>query len=201
MTLLLNDDKGIEVNAEIKTAQGFLSEPMWTAGENFAEDSTTGEIIKVENAIGETLVIPYEEGDKKIVFCGQFNENMHWNGHCVINVYSQDVLINITEANYDDGLLLSYKQAFVDNGSWYTSNRKIIDCINGYDVSDGETWRYKYSGDIRMSFNFLEVESKDIFTVDRLRIGEKLLEYYQGRTYKGKYSDGTGNAIFNMLFA
>ncbi len=191
----------LKVNAEYeprvhilnKDASKVIDEPSLPDNTLIAYDIYTGNSIKSDQIINEKVIIPYEEAGYMILFYGKVNANYCWDGDCIINAYKDDVLVYITEAKYNDGELNSYKQAFVDSGFWYTSKRRVIGEKEGTTITSGETWKYDYSSDIKMNFNFEKPKSQDMYTVDKLRMlkFQQLREYYYGNTWNGLYDDQT----------
>ena len=126
------------------------------------------------------LLLPYEDDGAEGVFYGSFSENNRWDGNCIVNLYKDGKLVLITDAVYDDGKVLSCKQAFpdvttgerLDDGTvlkqdiWVVSDRVIE---NG--VSRGETWHYFRDGDFKQQFDADEVTFEDIISVDDFEIG------------------------------
>lgn len=156
----------------------------------------------VKQLAGQPILLPYTENGKEIFFYGQLDGNGNWDGHCVVNVYKDDKLELITDAQYDSGKLLSCKQAFPDSSTggqdvWVISKRVIED-----DHSSGETWRFFRSGDFAKDFTIDTVEVDDIMDADQFRakIDGTLEGYYHGENSKGKYNDDSGDAYLCKYF-
>lgn len=148
------------------------------------------------------LLLPYRDGDKNGYFYGQFNENDHWDGNCVVNIYRRGELELITDAVYDDGRLRSCKQVFPDTTTggrpiWVISDRVVED---GF--SRGETWHCFREEPLLTIPEPEDVGTGDIITVDgfskRLRTG--IEGYYRGMTSDGKFNDATGTAYMVKYF-
>lgn len=169
-----------------------------------AKDTISGKEYTEEQLLDQKLLIPYKDGGKEVVFYGQYNKNGHWEGICVFNAYEYDetaeepVLTTITEANYDDGELISYKKAFRTVTSqgvdvWSISDRIVTDKYNS-----GETRNYFLKSDYLKNFDINNVEAKDIINIDdfekKLKTVSTLEGYYCGNTLDGYYNDDTGNA-------
>lgn len=149
-----------------------------------------------KDLINQNILVPYMEENQEIYFYGKFNENYHWNGDCLINVYKNNNLILITEAIYDDGKLLSYKQVLpfvaTDNiNVWSISERIAKD-----DFNVGDSWNYIRNEEYAKDFDFDTVTDEDILDVYtfKSRLDTKLEGYYHGNTSDGNYNDDTGNA-------
>lgn len=198
MTLTLTKEKLLDFNITSMNVNEVFLEPKWGENEIIAVNNDTNEIINSDEIANKTIVVPYTENGLRVVFCGKYNEKFHWDDTCVLNVYKNDILVNITEANYDDGRLINYKQAFLDDGVWYTSRRYVVGVEDGININAGETWKYKQISKIQMNFSFEEATSNDMLTVDALRLRENtgLLEYYSGNTWNGKYNDKSDDALF-----
>lgn len=139
---------------------------------------------------------PYLSDDGEVYFYGQFNGNNHWDGECIINVYKDNILTLVTDAIYDDGELVSYKQILpykTQSGSdvWCVANRSHTE-LGNY----GESWNYYKENDIIKSFNFDNVTPQDIISTNSFRYGANfaLEAYYCGQTSDGVYNDNTGTA-------
>lgn len=148
------------------------------------------------------LLLPYKDGSKNGYFYGQFNENNHWDGNCVVNIYNHGKLELITDAEYNDGKVLNCRQVFPDfttNGRpiWVISDRVVE---NG--VSHGETWHYFRNEDFFQISEPQNVEEKDILTVDRFKefLNADVEGYYYGTTSKGKFNDTSGDAYMIKYF-
>ncbi len=164
--------------------------------------NSPGREYTVEQVAQQPLLLPYTENEKEVFFYGQLDGTGNWDGHCIVNIYKDDQLQLITDAEYDSGNLLSCKQVFPDtvtNGQdvWVISNRKMHDGFNS-----GETWRYLRTGSYTKSFHIGDVEVSDILSADDFyaEIDHTLEGYYSGRTAGGLYNDDTGNAYFVKFF-
>lgn len=158
-------------------------------------DMFSKEEILAEKLINKKMLITYKDtNDEDVIYFGQFNENGHWNGDCIINVYKNNKLILLTNSHYDDGKLLRYEQAFQDSGSWFISKRK-----NKGDYNIGETWQFEYaSNEIVQDFDIKNIKLENIISLDKFKnsLNIKLQSYYNGKTSNGKYNDNTGNAYY-----
>lgn len=150
----------------------------------------------------QPLFLPYVEDGKEVYFYGQVDENGCWDGHCIVNIYENDKLTLITDAQYDSGKLLSFQQAFPDslpNGDdiWSVSNRIMKD---GF--SEGETWRYFRDGDYTKEFTIDGATLFDILDVDTFKAEYADTEegYYHGNISGGSYNDDTGRAYYVQYF-
>lgn len=162
-----------------------------------AIDILTDTKYTVNDLMNKKLLLTYKEDSNDILFYGQFNENNHWNGNCIINVYNNDKLIAITEGLYDNGNLLQYKQAFVDTNSsgkekWFVSSR-----VHTKDYNTGKTLQYNYT-EYQKNFDFSNVTPKDIVDVDsfRLSLTSELESFYHGNTSNGQFNDDTNSAYY-----
>lgn len=156
----------------------------------------------VEELANQALLLPYMEGGKEVYFYGQLDELGRWDGRCVVNIYEDDMLWLITDAQYDGGELIRCKQAFPDSSTggqdiWVISEREIED---GY--SSGEVWRYFRTGDYTKDFGFDDVQVSDIMSADMFRDKMCVVQegYYYGNISNGKYNDDTGSAYLCKYF-
>lgn len=174
-----------------------LNSPTWGSADIIATDMNNGKEYSAEFLTGKKLLIPYTSENQEIVFYGQFNENNHWDKNCVINVYMNNELTLIMDAEYDDGTLVAYKQVMKDTtlggDVWIVSEREHSEELNS-----GETWNYIREYGYYKKFELTEVKCEDVIYVDAFTtsINSRLDSYYCGNTSKGKYNDSTGNAYF-----
>lgn len=187
-------EKGkIEIIQESQEYACILPRPTWQSNDVIAEDVETGEKYTAEQLVNERILLPYMINGQENYFYGQFNENNQWDGNCIINTYSNDKLVLIMEAEYDNGVLVSYKQVMQgmskDGKVWC-----IADRVSHKDYNSGETWNYKYVECLKQ-FHFEDVSEEDILNVDDFELDIKktslLLGYYYGNTSEGEYNDKT----------
>lgn len=63
-----------------------------------------GKVYMANDLIDTRVILFYKEEDKEVFFLGQYNENYHWDGYCMTNVYNADgSLFGISESNFVDG--------------------------------------------------------------------------------------------------
>ncbi len=148
------------------------------------------------------LLLPYHEGKQEVFFYGQFDEENRWDGDCLVNIYENGVLKLITDAVYENGKLLNFKQAFPDTTTggqavWTFSERTVQD-----DFSTGRTWHYFRNGNYDQNFRFDEVTAQDMISADDFRdvVGIGLEGYYRGVNSDGHFNDNTGNAYMVKYF-
>lgn len=148
------------------------------------------------------LLLPYHEGKQNVFFYGQFDEENRWDGDCLVNIYENGTLKLITDAVYENGKLLNFKQAFPDTTTggqavWTFSERTAQD-----DFSTGRTWHYFRNGNYDQNFQFDSVTAKDMISADDLRsvVGTDIEGYYCGVNSDGHFNDNTGNAYMVKYF-
>lgn len=160
-----------------------------------AEDRETGEEKKAKNLIGKNILLPYKENGQEIFFLGQYNKKYHWEGNCTINVYKNNKLILITEAVYEDGNLVSYKQVLEDKiksgNVWIVSNR-----VRKGKVNEGTSSSFYKRKDVNKKFTMKNVIASSIVTVKKFKKNLKTKQegFYYGNTKNGKFNDQTGKA-------
>lgn len=174
-----------------------LTSPTWNSSDIIATDSKTGEKYTSEQLAGEKLVFSYIDGKQEVYFLGQYNDNYSWHGDCVINVYENNNLVLIMDAEYNNGELLYYKQVMTHTikneiDLWLISERKHN--IDG--TNTGNTWSYLREEQYQKDFSLDDVEANDIINVRRFKttINTSLVGYYNGNTSEGLYNDDTGEA-------
>ena len=153
--------------------------------------------LSFKELISKTVVVHYKEGNQDVYFCGQYDDNMRWDGNCLINVYHGDKLKIITESTYIDGVLIAYNQVFSseDDKEWINSSRSVTD--NGY---WGTTQVYNKEENYTKKFKDKDVSGRDLFLtqdfIDEFinpEINERK-SYYKGYTSNGLYNDNTGKS-------
>jgi len=173
-----------------------LSAPKWNGETIIAVNQETGKGYKAKELVGQKLLLPYTEGNQKIVFYGSFNKNNQWHGECIINVYTGDNLQLVTEANYDNGVVTDYRQVMpyitsAGNKVWSVSNRTSEENWNS-----GESWNYYREKEYTMDFDFESITENEVVTIETMKsfIDTDLEGYYVGNTSEGKYNDDSGEA-------
>lgn len=177
----------------------FLAEPKWNKDDLIALNIKNGTKYTAKQLENQKILLPYKTKDTsgniiENYFWGKFNENNHWDGNCVINVYCKNVLIAILDATYNDGDLISYKQAMQTSGVWKFSNRTKEDNKN-----NGETKDYSYIK-VAQKFKFDDVTYKDIkkyneFEKEIMKTSN-LKSFYYGDTSDELYNDNTGKSYY-----
>lgn len=156
------------------------------------EDAETNKRRTVKEIADKKVLLPYKEDGQEVYFLGQLDKNGYWDGNCVVNVYRKDQLILITDAKYEHGEMVSYKQVFESGDNrWFVSNRK-----HKKNVNTGETWSYLKQETCIKTFDLNSVKDTDIMTVREFKKNVKITldGYYNGQTSNGHYNDSTGNA-------
>lgn len=173
-----------------------LSAPTWNNADIIAKDKETGKEYNVSELANKKMLLPYENNGQEILFYGQFNNNNQWNGECIINIYENNNLILITEANYEDGKILNYRQVIPFTTKrgvdvWCVSERKS----NG-DSNSGDSWTYLRECEYVKNFELSLANIDNICNVDEFvdNIDTKLEGFYHGNTSNGQFNDETGEA-------
>lgn len=173
-----------------------IDNALWQNSDIIAINPTTHEKFTVSELSGEKLLFSYIQNGQEIFFYGQYSENRKWDGNCIINVYDNDKLQLITEATYDDGILLNYRQAY----TYTTIANEEVWCISKRECTDlgnmGDSWNYYKEKDIVKHFTLDEVEPTDILNVGQIseEIETSIEGFYHGITSEGQYNDMTGEA-------
>lgn len=157
----------------------------------------------VSQLANRPLLLPYTSGAQEVFFYGQLDGDGNWDGHCIVNIYENNQLSLITDAQYDNGNLLNCKQLFPTTTTggqsvWAISEREVE---HGY--SSGETQYYLRTQNYEKEFAFDDVRSTDIFSVDSFysTIDSSLVGYYWGNISDKQFNDDTGNAYMVKYFA
>ncbi len=192
-------DKAIEsMKVEYASVKNefYMSPPTWNSTDIIAKDLVSGKEYSAEELIGEKLLLPYISDGKEVYFYGQFDEKNQWDGNCLINIYANDQLALIMEAEYNHGLLIEYKQVLPaqtlsGENVWIVAER-----INIGDSNSGDSWNYIRDKECEKDFDFDTVTNEDIMTVQDFRstIDTYLEGFYHGNTSNGFYNDNTGDA-------
>lgn len=169
---------------------------------------TTGEEVLGSSLVDKTIAFSYTDTEtgELVFFKGQYDENGYWTGNCIIDKYNNGELTMIMDAEYNSGVLVSYKMVQAigneksnDDGTstteylWLISERKVENSVNV-----GETWTYFREESYEMKFDVDSFSGEDIISKDEFcteMIDNLDLEgYYNGNTSDGLYNDTTGNA-------
>ena len=205
--LKLIDQGKIKVSTESVEMPYLLSPPPWETDDTIAENTETGEKITAGQLVNQKIFLPYKDGNQENYFYGQFDDNNQWDGNCIINVYQDDILISIMEAQYDNGELLHYKQAVKS----ITRNKDVIWRVcdkerkkdEKKEYNTGETWNYIYKEYIK-DFVYDDATINDIKYIYEfekyLKENSWLEGYYYGNTSDGFYNDETENAYMIKYF-
>lgn len=190
--------------ASVDIMSGSLASPEWKSSDIVAENTFTGKKYTARKLAGKKVLMPYTDDGYEIFFYGSFNKNYHWHGDCIINSYKQDKLEYIMEARYNDGEVVSYKQAFYyknskDNNVWAVSERKHN---SGTDENTGNTWIYRKKGNIKKKFRMKNVSVSDMLGVSQFKkkLNTSLEGFYHGITSEGSFNDSTGKAYLVKYF-
>lgn len=187
-TLSFLEDVYIENNDISNVSSAFNAE--MTVGTD-----SNGNVYIAEDLIRETILLTYKEEGKEVFFLGQYNEDYHWDGYCVINTYnSNGTLYGICESNFDDGKRMDYKTIIsVDSESnkWGYYSR-ICDGESNMGISK----EYVFEYGIEKNFTNTNVRRTDMLFVDNFMEKQDavLTKYYYGRTSDKLYNDETGEA-------
>lgn len=169
-----------------------------------AYNKDTNEQYSAMQLADQKLLLPYMSGEQEVYFYGQFSESGQWDGNCITNVYKNDKLSLITDAVYDNGRLLQYKQIFsytLRSGQevWAFADRTQED---GF--SSGVTWLYERTADndYTKDFTFNSVTADRIYTAEQFKekISEHLYAFYHGNISNGYFNDTTGTAYMVFFF-
>lgn len=173
-----------------------IDPPSWQLSDEIAIDVENDITYTAEKLVNQKILLPYKIENQECYFYGQFNEKNQWNGNCIINIYENDSLVLIMEAEYDNGNLLAYKQVFQSEKSEYAV-WSFSDRTSEVNYTSGRTWNYFKTDNYIKDFEFNNVTSEDIFDVKKFEAiikGNGLEEYYYGRTSDGFFNDDSGNA-------
>ena len=202
--LSISDSYKQSVNTCLATLDSFVLSNAAVQYTSIVAYNSKGNELTVEDVAQKKLLIPYKEEGKECFFYGQLDKYGNWDGECIINIYKDRKLILITEAVYDSGDLLSFKQAFPNETErqdgrdvWFFSRRTMKK-----NFSTGETWDYFRNSDYNQAFTYDSVTVEDILTIDdfQLKVGGKLEGYYNGNTSNGRFNDDSGEAYMVKYF-
>ena len=167
-----------------------------------AYNEMTGEQYTVNQLADFKLLLPYTDSGQEIVFYGSFNESGQWDGNCTLNVYEDNKLVLITDAEYKDGSLLSSKQVFsyeLQSGEpvWALSDRMYE---NGIGI--GDTYLYAWEHGYTKDFTLDDVTVKDVLHAEKFisSLEPRLAAYYSGDISDGYFNDDSGNAYMVYFF-
>lgn len=177
--------------------------PSFDTNSIIAKNSFNGKEYTLSQLEKEKLFIPYREKNKEILFYGSYN-NSYLNGNCIYNVYKNNQLEMILEAEYENGNLLSYRKITSDItpagvNTWNVSYRE-----NKINYNSGITLNYFKYDNYTKNFNLDNATANNLLYVNEFESKLKdttILEgYYNGNTSDGYYNDNTGNAYMIKFF-
>lgn len=167
-----------------------------------AYNEVTGEEYTVERFAEIQLLLPYTSNNQEVIFYGSFNESGQWDGNCTLNVYEDNKLVLITDAEYKDGSLLSSKQVFsyeLQSGElvWALSDR-----IYENGIGIGDTHLYAWEHGYTKGFTLDDVTVKDVLHAEEFisSLEPRLTAYYSGDISDGFFNDDSGNAYMVYFF-
>ena len=204
-----NPDNDIELNTSvfIKEIQGYdlysianandLSESEIQISEldrNMTMIGSDEKGYSAEELIGCRICTLYlgEDGEE-CLFAGQYNENYHWNGQCLICAYKNGKLLYTTQDTYNDGRLIAYKRI-----SYYSAKNKWMytDRILTESGNNGDTWSYIYKDVIKKEYDADDLKEEQIYTPYEVRelLKDGLISHYHGRYVNHEPNDESGDA-------
>lgn len=156
----------------------------------------TNETCNPIDFVGKQMFVPYKNNGQYVLFYGQFNKNYHWDKNCILNIYEDNKLIFIMDAQYDDGQLKSYKQAFSDTTNQNEDVWVVSERVSEEKYNSGETWYYIREEDYKQSFDFQNVISDDLMQFSDFEsiLNTRIERYYKGDTFNGLFNDDSGDA-------
>lgn len=174
---------------------------------------TNGNFCLAENYINKTILLTYKDKadndmDVDVYFFGQYNENYHWDGFCVTNVYYSGGeldgrLHEICESDFDDGERLNFKSIHYnsEDNDWLYSDREIHTKVNAETnekekVNVGINKHYTFEYEKTKNFTSSNVKTSDIMYVDNFinNVKTTLTKFYSGNTSNGSFNDISGSA-------
>lgn len=102
--------KWVERLNNVEERVGELSQ--WNTSIGEVQKSVASMQTSITNIAGKTIFIPYRNQDKVLLFYGQLSNKQNWDGLCLLNVYCDNRLQFVSEAQFEDGRPISYKQVF-----------------------------------------------------------------------------------------
>lgn len=68
------------------------------------------------------VILVYTEDDKDVFFMGKFNDNYHWDGYCITNVYYKDGTFNDSTGNAWDISYSEKEEVYIYNKGIFKNN-------------------------------------------------------------------------------
>lgn len=171
-------------------------------------EDTKGKSRFAEDYVNKTILLTYKDKaddmNVEVYFLGQYNENYHWDGFCVTNVYYSGgdldgKLHEICESNFDDGKRLDFKSIHynINEKDWLYSEREVKN-----DVNIGINKHYLFNYNKTKNFTSSNVKSENIMYVDSFikNVDATMIKYYSGNTSDGYFNDSSGNAYRATYF-
>lgn len=166
----------------------------------YVGEDSDGNKYNIGDIVNETVLLTYKENDNEVYFLGQINENFHWNGYCVTNIYNKDgTLYGICESNFDDGKRIDYESIYLskNENEWVHTKRT---CEGEKNSGITEIFNLEYNK--TKNFTNTNVRVYDfLYSKDFIENNNKILiSYYNGYTSNGEYNDDTGEAYLIKYF-
>lgn len=175
----------------------YASKPSLQSITRLGSNIDTGEEIILNEMFNQPLMIIYKEDNQDIAICGEINDTNCWNGNCILNVYENSKLKSIIDAEYNNGILESYKQVFSFTTQGGTDVWSLSYRNKELNYDSGESWHYIYY-DYPKLFDNKTFDQNNIISAKEFENYIKnvsILEgYYYGNISGGLYNDDTGNA-------
>lgn len=120
----------------------------------------SGREYRAFELVNRPVILTYVENNNEVYALGQWNENYHWNGLCVVNVYSPDEqLCEIREVTFKDGVRTKYRS------------------VTKSDLTDGQ-WKYHLQDDITGNSKdkvcYVSYSKAKVFAMSNARITDLL---------------------------
>lgn len=154
-----------------------------------------GKVYMANDLIDTRVILFYKEEDKEVFFLGQYNENYHWDGYCMTNVYNADgSLFGISESNFVDGERRDYTcfyQSEEDCSKYIYTNRVVEE-----EGNSGVSITYLVNEKTMKEFDSEKVDIMDFYFINEYLHDNNfpMKRYYSGYTKDGHLEDHTGNA-------
>ena len=198
-TYIINIEENLlKQSQDINDQASKLLEPDWVYSDIIAKNLKTNEEYTANQLANKKILFQYKTADIVNFFYGQFNENNHWDGVCIINSYENECLKSIIEAVFDDGKLKKYKKAIsmLAESEWriWRFSDRICKGIYSY----GTNWdylRYDTINEIPIQFELDKITIDNIIRVNdfekTIRESSSIDRYYCGNTINDIYNDDT----------
>lgn len=147
-----------------------------------------------QKLVGRTLCLSFNNKlGYDILFVGQYDNELHWDGLCYLCAYYAGDLLYTTEDEYVSGEVSSYKRLSNNGKKWFYTE-KIID---DHGLYFGDTYSYAYKQIVAKDYDLNIPQREDLTNISEVLvvINEGIKSHYHGQyDSEQNWDDDSGDA-------